>query len=137
VSQVNITIGRLRFTARFEEAAAPPICAAFRTLLHSKSNCAGALERGSCVGTTWRPRAGSAIGERYESSLAGRFSLLSWERERDRVAVAHVIARVSRAKFGQLAGNHFLTITSGLEGPRRAWPTRIVKGSQTILIELT
>ena len=30
---VNITVGELRFTARFEEIAAPRTCAAFRTLL--------------------------------------------------------------------------------------------------------
>ena len=88
------------------------------------------------MGTTWQPRVGSAIGERHESSLAGRLLFYPGGASETELLLAYGSVRFA-SKVGQLAGNHFLTITSGLEPLGELGQLVLWKGSQTILIELT
>ena len=53
--------------------------------------------------------------------------LARWEREKSPTSFA--------SKLGQLAGNHFLTITDGLEGLRPLGKMTLWKGAQNILFD--
>jgi hypothetical protein len=136
VSQVNITVGGLRFTARFEEAAAPRTCAAFRTLLPFERQIVQARWSGEAA---WVPLGDLRLDVPLENatSYPSRGDLLFYPggASETELLLAYGSARFA-AKVGQLAGNHFLSITTGLEALGELGQLVLWKGSQTILIEL-
>ena len=136
MSQVNITVGGLRFTARFEEAAAPRTCAAFRTLLPFERQIVQARWSGEAA---WVPLGDLRLDVPLENatSYPSRGDLLFYPggASETELLLAYGSARFA-AKVGQLAGNHFLSITTGLEALGELGQLVLWKGSQTILIEL-
>ena len=137
MSQVNITVGRLRFTARFEEAAAPRTCAAFRTLLPFEKQLVQARWSGEAA---WVPLGNLGLDLPLENATShpSRGDLLFYPGGASETELLLAYGSVRFAsKVGQLAGNHFLTITSGLEPLGELGQLVLWKGSQTILIELT
>lgn len=137
MSQVNITVGRLRFTARFEEAAAPRTCAAFRTLLPFEKQLVQARWSGEAA---WVPLGNLGLDLPLENATShpSRGDLLFYPGGASETELLLAYGSVRFAsKVGQLAGNHFLTITSGLEALGELGQLVLWKGSQTILIELT
>jgi hypothetical protein len=137
VSRVNIAVGPLRFTARFEEAAAPLTCAAFRTLLPFKKQMVQARWSGEAA---WVPLGNLRLDLPSENATShpSRGDILFYPggASETELLLAYGSARFA-AKVGQLAGNHFLTITSGLEALGDLGQLVLLKGAQTILIELT
>jgi Protein of unknown function (DUF3830) len=136
MSHVNITVGGLRFTARFEEAAAPRTCAAFRTLLPFERQIVQARWSGEAA---WVPLGNLRLDVPSENatSYPSRGELLFYPggASETELLLAYGSARFA-AKVGQLAANHFLTITSGLEALDELGRLVLWKGSQTIFIEL-
>ena len=137
MSQVNITVGRLRFTARFEEAAAPRTCAAFRTLLPFEKQLVQARWSGEAA---WVPLGNLGLDLPLENAMShpSRGDLLFYPggASETELLLSYGSARFA-SKVGRLAGNHFLTITSGLEPLSELGQLVWLKGSQTIPIELT
>lgn len=136
MSRVNIAVGPLRFTARFEEAAAPLTCAAFRALLPFKKQMVQARWSGEAA---WVPLGNLRLDLPSENATShpSRGDILFYPggASETELLLAYGSARFA-AKVGQLAGNHFLTITSGLEALGDLGQLVLWKGAQTILIEL-
>ena len=136
MSQVNITVGPLRFTARFEEAAAPLTCAAFRTLLPFEKQIVQARWSGEAA---WVPLGNLRLDLPLENATShpSRGDILFYPggASETELLLTYGSARFA-AKVGQLAGNHFLTMTSGLEALTELGQLVLWKGAQTIRIEL-
>ena len=136
MSDVHIRAGDLSFTARFEDLAAPRTCAAFRAMLPFTNRLIQARWSGEAA---WVPLGELAVdvGSENATSHPSRGDLLFHP---PGVSEAELLfpygSCVFASKVGQLAGNHFLTLTSGHEllpelGRRVLW-----EGAQPLRIEL-
>lgn len=137
MSQVIITVGDLRFTARFEEAAAPRTCAAFRAILPFDKRLIQTRWSGEAA---WVPMGDFDLGVGAENATShpSRGDILFYPVGASETELLFAYGSCSFAsKVGQLAGNHFLTLTSGHEwlpemGRRVLWegaqPIRIAAG---------
>ena len=137
MSQVRITVGALRFVARFEEVAAPRTCAAFRALLPFEKPLIQARWSGEAA---WVPLGDLKLDVPMENATShpSRGDLLFYPggASETELLLPYGSARFA-AKIGQLAGNHFLTIETGLENLAEVGRLVLWQGAQTILIELT
>ncbi len=103
------------FDARFEEAAAPKTCAAFRTAMPFSSQIVHVRWSGEGV---WIPLGDRDFGVGYENHTSypapGQIILYPGGISETEILLAY--GGISFAsKMGQLAGNHFITLTSGHE----------------------
>lgn len=136
MSGVIITIGNLSFTARFEEHDAPNTCAAVRRILPFENKLIQTRWSGEAA---WVPLGDFDIGVGPENATShpSRGDVLFYPAgaSETELLIAYGSACFS-SKMGQLAGNHFMTLTSGLEhlpelGRRVLW-----EGAQPIRIAL-
>ena len=136
MSKVSITVGRLGFTARFEEAVAPRTCAEFRTLLPFEKPLIQARWSGEAA---WVPLGDLKLDVPMENATShpSRGDILFYPggASETELLLAYGSARFA-AKVGQLAGNHFLTIETGVENLVELGRLVLWQGAQTILIEL-
>jgi len=132
---VIITVGELRFTARFEEIAAPRTCAAFRTLLPFEKQLIQARWSGEAA---WVPLGDLRLDLAAENATShpSRGDILFYPggASETELLFPYGSARFA-SKVGQLAGNHFLTITAGFELLGELGRLVVWKGAQTIRIE--
>jgi hypothetical protein len=135
MSQARITVGPLEFLARFEEAAAPRTCAAFRALLPFKHRLLQARWSGEAA---WVPLGDLRLDVPLENATShpSRGDILFYPRgaSETELLFPYGAARFS-SKVGQLAGNHFLTVTAGLELLPELGRLVVWEGAQTIVIE--
>jgi hypothetical protein len=109
---LEIRVGSLRFSARWEEAA-PRTCAAFRTLLPLRARLVQARWSGEAA---WVPLGDLQTGLGYENhtSYPAAGQLLLYPGGVSETEVLFPYGWTSFAsKAGQLAGNHFATIEEG------------------------
>ena len=100
---LEITVGSMRFRARWEAEAAPKTCAAFRRLLPLRARLVQARWSGE---SAWVP-----LGELQTG--------LGYENHTSYPAAGQLLFPYGSTRFaskaGQLAGNHFATIEEGRE----------------------
>ncbi|HEV2013526.1 MAG TPA: DUF3830 family protein [Candidatus Dormibacteraeota bacterium] len=112
---LEITVGSLRFTARWEAQAAPKTCAAFRRLLPLRARLVQARWSGE---SAWVPLGELETGLGYENHTsypaAGQLLLYPGGISETEVLFPYGSTRFA-SKAGQLAGNHFATIEAGRE----------------------
>jgi hypothetical protein len=135
MSDVVIRVGPLRFTARFEEAAAPRTCAAFRALMPFAQQLIQTRWSGEAA---WVPMGDLDLGIPAENATShpSRGDLLLYPRGTSETELIFAYGSCSfSSKVGQLAGNHFLTLTSGLEQLPELGRLVLWKGAQPITIE--
>jgi hypothetical protein len=135
MSDVLITVGPLRFVARFEAAAAPRTCAAFRTLLPFENRLIQARWSGEAA---WVPLGDFRLEVPGENATShpSRGDLLFYPGGASETEILFPYGSACFAsKVGQLAGNHFLTLTSGLELLPELGQLVLWKGAQPIRIE--
>lgn len=134
MSDLSITAGPFKFTARLETVKAPRTCAAFLRLLPFKEN----LLHGRWSGeSTWVPLGDLEVGIPPENAtvypLPGEILLYPGG-----VSETEVLIPYGRTQFGSkaglLAGNHFLTIVTGAEYLPELGRLTLWKGAQPILI---
>lgn len=134
-STLKLTIAGMSFDARLETAAAPKTCAAFANLLPMKSKVIHVRWSGEGV---WIPFGDSHFDIGWENATShpapGQFILYPGGVSEAEILLAYGGVSFS-SKVGQLAGNHFLTITKGLEQLPELGKTVLWKGAQNILIE--
>jgi hypothetical protein len=136
MADLRVTAGPFTFEARFEEALAPKTCAAFRATLPFRSQIVHVRWSGEGV---WVPLGDHDYGLGYENATShpvpGQMILYPGGVSETEILLAYGGVAFS-SKAGPLAGNHFLTLTSGLEnlpalGKRVLW-----EGAQPIAFEL-
>ncbi len=130
---LTIEAGDFRFTARLEEELAPQTVAAFRRLLPLQSQLIQARWSGE---SAWIPFGDLDVGIGPENAnsypAAGEILLYPGGLSETEILFPYG-ATCFASKMGQLAGNHFATITEGRE--RLAELGRIVlwEGAQDIV----
>ena len=134
MSDLVITVGGLRFTARFEHTAAPRTCAAFQTLMPFERNLIQTRWSGEAA---WVPLGNLFLDVPSENltSHPSRGDMLFYPggASETELLLAYGSTCFS-SKVGQLAGNHFITLTSGLEQLAEVGMLVLWKGAQIIRI---
>jgi hypothetical protein len=130
---LEITIGSLRFTARWENNAAPKTCAAFRRLLPLRARLVQARWSGE---SAWVPLGDLETGLGFENhtSYPAAGQLLLYPGGISETEVLFPYGSTSFAsKAGPLAGNHFATIEEGREQLTELGRRVLYDGAQEIV----
>jgi hypothetical protein len=132
---LRIKAGAYNFDARFETAAAPKTCAAFRRLLPYENKIIHVRWSGEAV---WIPLGELDLGLSYENHTSfpapGHMIVYPGGISETEILLAYGSVHFA-SKVGQLAGNHFLTITSGLDKLAELGRAVLWEGAKTIRIE--
>ncbi len=136
MAELRITAGPHVFGARFETEAAPKTVAKFRSLLPYKERIIHVRWSGEGC---WIPLGELDLGLGYENHTSypapGQFILYPGGISETEILLAYGGVRFA-SKMGQLAGNHFITITDGLENLMALGKLTLWKGAQDIRFEL-
>ncbi|MFK7860994.1 MAG: DUF3830 family protein [Granulosicoccus sp.] len=112
MTQLNILAGPFQFDARLETELAPKTCAAFLKTLPYASKLVHVRWSGEGI---WIPLGNHDFGVEYENHTShpapGHFILYPGGISETEILLAYGGVDFS-SKMGQLAGNHFITITS-------------------------
>ena len=135
MTDVRITVGDLVFTARWEDEAAPKTCAAFRALLPFHNRVIQARWSGE---SAWIPLGDFQVGVGFENATShpapGEVLLYPGGYSETEILFPYG-ATCFASKLGQLAGNHFLTITGGHEQLRELGRRVLYEGAQEVVFE--
>ena len=136
MSQLVIRAGDFSFDARFEDHLAPKTCAAFRRAMPFESQMVHVRWSGEGV---WMPLGDLDFGVSYENHTSyptpGQIILYPGGISETEILLAYGGVRFA-SKVGQLAGNHFLTLTDGLENLYPLGRKCLWEGAQPIRFEL-
>ncbi|MDR3493519.1 MAG: DUF3830 family protein [Ancalomicrobiaceae bacterium] len=136
MAELKITAGPFVFGARFEQQDAPETCAAFRARLPFASKVVHVRWSGEGV---WIPLGDENFGVGYENHTShpapGHVILYPGGISETEILLAYGGVDFS-SKVGQLAGNHFITVTSGLENLATLGKMTLWEGAQPIRFEL-
>ncbi len=128
MSQLIVHAGDFTFQARFEERLAPETCAAFRKAMPFESQAIHVRWSGEAV---WIPLGDLDFGVSYENHTSypapGQIILYPGGVSETEILLAYGGVRFA-SKVGQLAGNHFITLTSNLERLAELGSDRAVEG---------
>jgi hypothetical protein len=135
MDKLRITAGPFTFDARFETAAAPKTVAVFKRLLPYENKIIHVRWSGEAV---WIPLGELDLGLAYENHTSypapGQMIVYPGGISETEILLAYGGVRFA-SKVGQLAGNHFLTITSGLDKLAELGRSVLWEGAKTIRIE--
>lgn len=135
MATIRIRVGPLAFTARWEEAAAPRTCAAFRRLLPYRQRIIQARWSGEAG---WVPLGGFDLGVAAENATSdpapGALLFHPAGISETEILFPYGITRFASVK-GPLAGNHFLTIVEGREHLPEVGRLLCWEGAQDITFE--
>lgn len=135
MTMLRITVGPYTFVAHMEEEAAPKTCAAFKKLLPFRNSMIQARWSGEAA---WIPLGTLETGVTFENHTSypapGELLLYPGGYSETEILFPYG-ATCFASKMGQLAGNHFLTITQGSENLRSLGKKILWEGAQEILFE--
>ena len=133
---LKITAGPFVFDAKFETADAPKTCESFLARLPFESQAVHVRWSGEGV---WMPLGDYDFKVGYENHTSypapGQIILYPGGVSETEILLAYGGVRFA-SKVGQLAGNHFLTLTSGLENIHPLGRKTLLEGAQPIRFEL-
>lgn len=135
MDKLRIIAGPYTFIARFEREAAPKTCAAFERVLPFANQVIHSRWSGEAV---WIPLGDYELGVDFENhtSHPSRGDILFYPGGFSETEFLLTYGSACFAsKMGQLAGNHFLTITEGLENLYAFGRLVLYKGAQEIRFE--
>jgi hypothetical protein len=135
MSMLSITAGPYTFRARLEEERAPRTCAAFTRLLPFEQKVIHVRWSGE---STWIPLGEFDVGVGYENHTShpapGQILLYPGG-----ISETEILLPYGGCLFasivGQLAGNHFLTVTEGREQLRELGRLVLWGGAQYVFFE--
>ncbi|MCT4578225.1 DUF3830 family protein [Donghicola sp.] len=134
MTKLKVTIAGIEFDATFEEDA-PKTVAAFKAQLPYKSKVVHVRWSGEGV---WIPLGDTDFGVDYENHTTypapGQFVLYPGGISETEILLAYGGVNFA-SKMGQLAGNHFITLTSNLDKLKEIGPKVLWEGAQDILFE--
>jgi hypothetical protein len=129
---LRIDVGDLRFIARLETTLAPLTCAAFLRLLPFEDRLIQTRWSGE---SAWIPMGDRDLGVGVENALMepvpGQILLYPKAISETEILFPYGITKFA-SKFGPLAGNHFLTLTEGMEQLEEVGKRVLYKGAQPI-----
>jgi len=130
-----LSAGPYRFDARLEIEQAPKTCAAFLKVMPFVSKIVHVRWSGEGV---WMPLGDMDFGIGYENHTSypapGQIILYPGGISETEILLAYGAVHFA-SKLGQLAGNHFITITSGFENLMPLGKLTLWEGAQGIRIE--
>ncbi len=133
MDSIRITAGPYSFRARFEDALAPKTCARFRALLPYRERIIHVRWSGEAC---WIPLGDLDLGLGYENHTSfpapGQVILYPGGISETEILLAYGGVRFA-SKVGQLAGNHFLTVTEGMEDLLPLGRLTLLKGAQDVV----
>jgi hypothetical protein len=135
VSELLITAGPFRFTGRLETTDAPLTCAAVLALLPLSSHLLHVRWSGE---STWVPMGDLKLGIPPENAtsypLPGQVLLHAGPVSETEILMPYGPTSFA-SKAGPLAGNHFLTLTSGVEQLRELGRLTLWHGAQAFSMQ--
>jgi len=136
MERIRIKAAQFEFIARFENERAPKTCAKFKTMLPYKERIIHVRWSGEGC---WIPLGDFDFGVGFENATSypapGEIILYPGGISETEILLAYgPVAFASKA--GQLAGNHFLTMTKGHENLQALGKMCLWKGAQDIVFEL-
>lgn len=135
MTNLRITAGPFQFQARFETALAPRTCAIFQKLLPYQQRVIHVRWSGEAV---WIPLGETDMGVPAENQTSypapGQIILYPGGLSETEIVLAYGGVHFA-SKVGQLAGNHFITITSPLDDLPKLGKMVLWEGAQPFLIE--
>lgn len=136
MNALRITVGPFTFGARFEDEAAPRTCARFRELLPYRQRIIHVRWSGEAC---WIPLGDLDLGLSYENHTSfpapGQILLYPGGISETEILLAYGGVRFA-SKVGQLAGNHFITVTDGVENLAKLGRMVLWEGAKEIEIGL-
>src|SRR6266699_2129271 len=135
LGMLKIRVGSLTFTARLEEQNAPKTVAVIRKMLPLKSKIVHCRWSGE---STWIPMGERKLGldfENHTSHPSPGMLLLYPGGISETELLFPYGSTMFASKVGQLAGNHFATITQGQEQLPEIGRLTLWEGAQEIVIE--
>ena len=133
VSDITITAGPYQFRARWEDAASPQTCAMFRKLLPYSEKIIHVRWSGEAC---WIPLGDFDTGLPYENATSypapGQILLHAGSVSETEILLSYG-ACCFASKAGQLAGNHFLSITEGVQDLVTLGKKTLWEGAQEIV----
>lgn len=134
MNALRITAGPFTFGARFEDEAAPRTCARFRELLPYRQRVIHVRWSGEAC---WIPLGDLDLGLSYENHTSfpapGQILLYPGGISETEILLAYGGVRFA-SKVGQLAGNHFITVTDGVENLAKLGRMVLWEGAKEIEI---
>ena len=135
MTNLKITAGPFTFGARLETEAAPKTVAAFRKAMPFESQAIHVRWSGEGV---WMPLGDLDFGVSYENHTSypapGQIILYPGGISETEILLAYGGVHFA-SKMGQLAGNHFITLTSALDDVPKLGKMVLWEGAQPIRIE--
>lgn len=135
MNQLKIYAGDYTFDARFEDVLAPKTCDAFRRAMPFKSRMVHVRWSGEGV---WLPLGDLDFGVGYENHTSypapGQIILYPGGISETEILLAYGGVHFA-SKMGQLAGNHFITLTSNLERLPELGKSVLWKGAHEVRFE--
>ena len=135
MGDVRITAGPHEFVARWESEKSPETCEAFERLLPYQQRIIHVRWSGeSC----WIPLGDFDLGVGFEDATSypapGEILLYPGGYSETEILLPYGATHFA-SKLGQLAGNHFLTVTEGRENLRPLGELSLWEGAQDIVFE--
>src|SRR6201982_3602352 len=131
MERIRIKAAQFEFIAKFESERAPKTCAKFRSMLPYKERIIHVRWSGEGC---WIPLGDLDLGLTFENHTSypapGEFILYPGGISETEILLAYGGVHFA-SKVGQLAGNHFITLTSGLENLPLLGQTVLWRGAQT------
>src|SRR5664279_1414429 len=135
MGNLRITTGPFVFEAKFETAAAPKTCEIFKRLLPYENKIVHVRWSGESV---WIPLGKLNLGLTNENQTSypapGQIIIYPGGISEAEILFAYGAVRFA-SKVGQLAGNHFITITSGIDQLFEFGRSVLYEGAKTIHID--
>ena len=135
MTKLKVTAGQFSFDGKLEVELAPSTCAAFAKLMPFQGKLVHVRWSGEGV---WIPLGDMDFGVTYENHTShpapGQVILYPGGISETEILLAYGGVDFS-SKMGQLAGNHFITLTSGLENLMNLGNTVLWEGAQNVSFE--
>lgn len=132
---MRLIAGPYTFTGQMETKLAPRTCAAFRTRMPFKSRIVHVRWSGEAV---WAPLGDMDFGVGFENNTCypapGQVILYPGGVSETEILIAYGSVNFA-SKAGQLSGNHFITLTGGLESLAALGKKTLWEGAQDVVFE--